>query len=87
MAILAVGHESAGRAEVRQEALSSQANQKAEASFLCTQELTRVVPAITPCPGKRAVEGAVQVVENPRRYDHVVNVEVGQDDLGGKADP
>lgn len=50
------------------------------------QQLTRVVPAVTPGPGKRAVEGGVQVVENPRRNEHVVEVEVGQEDLGGEAD-
>lgn len=69
-----------------QEAVSSQVYQKAEPGICCRQQLTRVVPAVTPRPRQRAVEGAVQVVDNPRGNEHVVKAEVGQDDLGGEAD-
>lgn len=48
--------------------------------------LTCVPPVVTGGPGRRAVEGVIEVEDGPGQDHDVVDVEVGDDDLGRHSD-
>lgn len=49
--------------------------------------LTRVPPVVARGPRRRAVEGVVEVEDGPSQHHDVVDVQVGDHDLGRHTDP
>lgn len=49
--------------------------------------ITCVPPVVTGGPWRRALEGVIEVEDGPGQHHDVVDVEVGDDDLGRHSDP